>query len=196
MERSELLNSLLKAVPKVFQKYADVSIPFILDVCEEEKVVDTNQISYILATTLHESGMGKYMVEIWGKPPTSYQVNYEGNSRLGNDQPGDGFKYRGRGFCQITGKSNYRYWEKEFGIDFVSNPELMSDPNIAAKVLVRGMRDGRFTGKKLSDYINDKHVDFFSARKIINGLYKADLFQQAAESFVKAFNYGGSIEEK
>lgn len=48
-----------------------------------------------------------------------------GLNNLGNSQPGDGYKYRGRGFIQLTGKSNYESLSKDTGIDFVNNPDLL-----------------------------------------------------------------------
>jgi predicted chitinase len=54
----------------------------------------------------------------------------------GNDQPGDGYKYRGKGFNQITFKAIYKKYSKKIGVDLVANPELMMDPKIAAKVAV------------------------------------------------------------
>lgn len=55
--------------------------------------------------------------------------------RMGNNSPGDGFKYRGRGFIQITGKENYDKVGKIIGVDLVNNPDLANDPEIAAKIV-------------------------------------------------------------
>jgi predicted chitinase len=60
----------------------------------------------------------------------------------GNDQPGDGYKYRGRGFIGITFKTNYKKYGEKLGIDLVANPDLANDPKIAAKIAVMMMLDG------------------------------------------------------
>ena len=54
--------------------------------------------------------------------------------RMGNKDEGDGFKYRGRGFIQLTGRDNYTRAGKDLGIDLVSNPDLASEPETAAKI--------------------------------------------------------------
>ena len=55
-------------------------------------------------------------------------------NRMGNKQEGDGFKYRGRGFIQLTGRDNYAKAGKDLGIDLLGNPDLASQPETAAKI--------------------------------------------------------------
>ena len=54
--------------------------------------------------------------------------------RMGNDKPGDGFKYRGRGLIQLTGANNYRAAGAALGLDLVNHPELVEQPEAAALV--------------------------------------------------------------
>jgi predicted chitinase len=66
-------------------------------------------------------------------PEAVGEIIYGG--RMGNTSPGDGYKYRGRGFLQITGKENYEKVGKIIGVDLVNNPDLANDPEIAAKIV-------------------------------------------------------------
>jgi putative chitinase len=69
-----------------------------------------------------------------GKPEHLAELMYGG--RGGNTDPGDGFKYHGRGYIQLTGKDNYRDMGTRIGVDLVSNPELAALPVNAAKIAV------------------------------------------------------------
>ncbi|UYE93569.1 tail fiber protein [Shewanella phage FishSpeaker] len=72
-------------------------------------------------------------------PVTTANTVYGGAKglSLGNTNPGDGWRYRGRGFIQLTGKNNYKSIGDRLGLDLVGNPKLASeDPNIMAKILV------------------------------------------------------------
>ena len=149
------------------RKYAKDSYPRILAEADKAGVTDPNQRAYLLATADFESNNGKYTTEL------ASGRQYEGRRDLGNTQPGDGVKYKGRGYVQITGRKNYTYWGKRLGIDLVNNPELAAEPDTAAKILVLGSRDGTFTGKKLSYYVNGSNPDFVNARRVINGTDKA-----------------------
>lgn len=66
-------------------------------------------------------------------PEAYFNKVYDG--RMGNTTPGDGFKYRGRGFIQITGKNMYEQVGKMIGVDLVQNPDLANEPEIAAKII-------------------------------------------------------------
>ncbi len=124
---------------------------------------DKRKLAYILATAMVENRLGIYPRELGDY---NYFLKYDG--RLGNNQPGDGYKYRGAGFVQLTGKSNYRKMSPYVNIDLVANPEKAADFNNAAKIIVVGMMKGLFTGKKLSDYLNSSKTDWAGARRIVN----------------------------
>ncbi|MEQ8467602.1 S8 family serine peptidase, partial [Coleofasciculus sp. E1-EBD-02] len=176
------INPIIAAVPSYFKPYAQESIPKILAESQASGVTDIGQIAYILATAQHESHLGRWMEELASGDA------YEGRLDLGNTQPGDGRRFKGRGYVQITGRSNYTQWSQRLGIDLVSQPHKASEPAIAVKILVQGMRDGTFTGKKLSDYINGSSRDFRNARRIVNGIDKAAEIAQIAENYFNVLN--------
>jgi putative chitinase len=84
-----------------------------------------------LAQTAHESGRFMYVRELWG--PTEAQAGYEGRADLGNTRPGDGSKFRGRGLIQVTGRHNYALASEALGLDLLTHPELLEEPENAAR---------------------------------------------------------------
>ncbi|MEG4276734.1 peptidoglycan-binding protein [Microcoleus sp. MON1_C1] len=166
--------------PSEIRPFAKKNLPLILDRCLDNGVIDRGQIAYVFATAEHESHFGRFMMELadgW---------DYEGREDLGNTEPGDGPRFKGRGFVQITGRRNYQIWSEQLGINLIDRPEKAALPEIAAMILVRGMRDGSFTGVGLSDFIVGDRRDFFNARTIVNGRDKADIIAQFAEYYFKA----------
>jgi hypothetical protein len=115
--------------------------------------------------------------------------------RLGNTQPGDGEKYCGRGFVQLTGRANYVDMAEHTGADLVNHPELALQPDIAAKIMVYGAEAGSFTGKALADYLPLSGRAGFDAyreaRRIINGQDKAADIAKLALNFEGALTGGG-----
>lgn len=141
--------------------------------------------AYVLATAWHETGPASSKLhmtprrEIWG--PTPAQQRYEGRADLGNTQPGDGKRFMGRGYVQITGRANYAKASKLIGKDMVTNPDLALDPKSAAKIIVHGMSHGWFTGKKMADFLN-----FTEMRRVVNGNDKAEDIAKHAVKFEAA----------
>lgn len=94
------------------------------------------RIAAFLAQIAHESGRLAYVRELWG--PTPAQLRYEGRADLGNTRPGDGFRYRGRGLIQVTGRANYVQARDGLRLfvpnvpDFEARPELLEAPKWAA----------------------------------------------------------------
>lgn len=135
------------------------------------------QLAYVLATIKHETAHTMLPIDEFGTTDRFdrlYGPPSKKAKELGNTRPGDGSRYHGRGYVQITGRNNYRHAGSQLHIDLENNPELTKEKSIAYKAAVTGMQHAWFTGRKLSDFINEKKVDFVNARRIINGLDRAE----------------------
>lgn len=173
----------------------------------ERRKTPLKHLAYILATADHETGSKLQPIEenlnyttsarirsVW---PTRFRTtadaapyvrepqklaNFVYGGRMGNNATGDGWKYRGRGYVQITGRSNYI----KFGMEAAPNMALV--PAEATKILFDGMDRGLFTGAKLSDY--DNYLDM---RRIVNGndaASKIATFASRYEAALAAAGYG------
>lgn len=142
--------------------------------------------AYLLATAKHETA--DTMQPITESGGRKYFDKYDTGKiakTLGNtpDADGDGYKYRGRGYVQITGRANYAKAGDWLNLDLIGNPDVALQPTIAAAILVRGCAAGWFTGRKLSDYLPG---DYVNARRIVNGTDRAELIAIYADTFEAA----------
>lgn len=120
---------LLQILPNAGAK-AGVFAPVLNTAMQRFQIVGVKRVAAFVAQIGHESGQLRYVREIWG--PTPAQAKYEGRADLGNTVATDGFKYRGRGLIQITGRANYAACGEALGVDLVSQPELLEQPQYAA----------------------------------------------------------------
>lgn len=89
------------------------------------------RLEHFLAQTMHETGGLTWLEELWG--PTPAQERYEGREDLGNSEPGDGKRFKGRGLLHLTGRYNYRRYAADVGAPIVmEQPELLAQPPHAA----------------------------------------------------------------
>ena len=167
---------------------------FILGVYENEYAdrLSLYDLAYCLATAYHETAYTMLPIkEYGGNAYFTRMYDITGNRpslarRYGNTTLGDGPKYCGRGYVQLTWKINYDKASRILGLDLVNNPDMVMQPDIAARIMFQGMYEGWFTGRRLGHYITDTEYDFVEARRIINGTDKAQKIANEADRFLSA----------
>lgn len=125
----DLIRSL---VPTVSAAQAAQVAAALADPAERAGITTRARVAAFLAQLAHESAGFRYLEEIWG--PTPAQRRYEGRADLGNTQPGDGYRYRGRGWIQLTGRHNYRTYGALLGLPLEVQPDLAAQPGTAARI--------------------------------------------------------------
>lgn len=148
----------------------------------DSRVKNPLYIAYMLATTWHETAHTMKPIEEYGKGRgRKYGQNIDINGSRYHNLP---HIYYGRGYVQLTWLANYVKMGKKLDVDLVNNPKLALDPTYASKIMIEGMLDGLFTGRKLSMIKSEK--DFVNARAIINGRDKAKHIAYQAQAFLSA----------
>jgi putative chitinase len=140
-------------------------VPLIEDAMRERGLDDEEMFLFAFATVGIETWAGSFLPTD-ERPSTHSGQNferYEGRKDLGNTQPGDGARFKGRGIIQLTGRANYADVSTRIGVDLVAVPDKANDAEIAAAVL--------------ADYIKQRETrireamwaeDYARARKAVN----------------------------
>ena len=170
---------------------------------------DDRWLAYMLATVYHETDRrmqpveenlnysAKRLLEVFPKYFQSAEeaASYAGKpekianhvyaNRLGNDdeKSGDGWRYRGRGLVQITGKANYAKFK------IAGTPDDALDFDIALTMLFEGMFKGVYTGYALKDFFDGRKEEWVEARQIINGFDRAQDIADYARHYYSAISY-------
>ena len=121
---------------------------------------DPRWLAYTLATAYWETAHTMQPIEEYG---------HGAGHPYGEPDPQTGQTYYGRGYVQLTWKSNYDRMGHALNVELVNHPELALDPAIAASVMFLGMDHGMFTGVGLGRYFSATADDPVNARRIING---------------------------
>lgn len=170
----------------------------IISACDNNCITDYRQRAYIFATAYHEA-YHRNLNPNWEPVREGFSKSNAGAikavtnlfnsgkiSRNYASPEGNGRSYYGRGYVQITHAANYRTLGARLGIDLYNNPDLALDRPISADILVIGMKEGLFTGRKLSTYFTATLTDNVNARRVINGTDKASLIAGYADKFYLA----------
>jgi murein DD-endopeptidase MepM/ murein hydrolase activator NlpD len=157
-----------------FKSQVDTYYSKIVDALKEFNILDRNTLIATVATIRTETGGFQPIHEYGGD---QYFTNlYENRSDLGNIYPGDGAKYHGRGFIQVTGRNNYQYYGNKLGVDLINNPNLALDPTISARILA-----SYFVDRGISTKANQGNWN--AVRYAVNGGYNGlDTFLNVVNS--------------
>ena len=115
--------------------------PAIQTACLGNGLTDRASIIAVLATVATEVSSFEPINEFG--TPERFTKLYEGRRDLGNTQPGDGIRYHGRGFIQLTGRANYRSYGEKLAVALEDEPDRALEADVAAGVLARYFRTGR-----------------------------------------------------
>jgi len=152
-------------------------IDAILDEWDRLGLTDKRWLAYMFATVYHETDKKMQPIEEYSRGKgKKYGVADETTGKI----------YFGRGLVQITWKDNYEKFAAILQLPLVEHPELALDPVVAVKILFKGMQQGIFTGKRLSNYFGSIVEDWIGARRIINGMDRAELIAGYATEFNNA----------
>jgi peptidoglycan L-alanyl-D-glutamate endopeptidase CwlK len=177
-----------KMFPGVPVKNIETNLPFVIQAMDDAGLGDKDMVLMALATIRAETGNFTPLSEFQSKfntapggPPFGL---YDNRKDLGNQGPPDGSSFKGRGYIQLTGRSNYQIHGAAIGLgnQLITNPALANQPDIAAKLLASFLKS-----KEAKIRAALKQNDLKTARKLVNG------GSHGLDQFTQAFNIGKSV---
>jgi putative chitinase len=177
-----------KMFPSTPISHIKQNLPHVLEALQAAGLADKPMVLMALATIRAETASFEPISE--GKSRFNTSPNghpfdlYDNRKDLGNRGKPDGDSFKGRGFVQLTGRSNYKEFGKEIGQNLVNNPALANDPKIASKLLAHFLKSKESKIRKaLAEH------DLALARKLVNG------GRHGLSEFSDAFNIGNRMIE-
>jgi putative chitinase len=139
------VSNLQRAMPGLTLELAQKYLPYLRKAMLERDITTQKRAAAFLAQLGHESVSLRFFEEIWG--PTKAQLTYQG--RMGNVNPGDGKRYKGRGPIQLTGRNNYHLYSQLLGLPLEEKPEMAAQPDIGFRTAALFWT--RLEGNRLAD---------------------------------------------
>lgn len=182
------VSQVARMFPGVPASNIQTNLPFVIQALDDAGLGDKNMVLMALATIRAETGNFTPLSEFQSKfntapggPPFGL---YDNRKDLGNQGPPDGSSFKGRGYIQLTGRSNYQIHGAAIGLgnQLITNPALANQPDIAAKLLASFLKS-----KEAKIRAALKQNDLKTARKLVNG------GSHGLDQFTQAFNIGKSV---
>jgi putative chitinase len=164
------------------------NLPFVLQALADAGLADKPMVLMALATIRAETGNFTPLSEFKSKFNTAPGgvpfALYDNRADLGNQGPPDGANFKGRGYIQLTGRSNYRVHGAAIGLgnQLIDNPKLANEPGIAAKLLASFIKSKE---QAIRNALNAG--DLKKARKLVNG------GSHGLEEFKEAYHTGENV---
>jgi hypothetical protein len=129
------------------QSNISTHLPFVLAGLRARHLGDRAMVTMAIATIRAETegflpideGISAFNTR--RKPFDLYEPGTQVATNLGNTQPGDGARFKGRGYIQLTGRDNYQRIGRQVGVDLVGQPQMANDPGIAGLILAQFLKN-------------------------------------------------------
>jgi peptidoglycan L-alanyl-D-glutamate endopeptidase CwlK len=177
----------VKMFPQTPRANIVTNLPFVLKAMGDAGLADKDMMLMALSTIRAETasfrpiseGQSKFNTAPGGPPFGLYDPPSGIATRIGNTQKGDGPKFKGRGFIQLTGRFNYNKFGPVVGANLIDNPDLGNDPTVAAELLAAFIKDKE---QKIRNALAKD--DLKTARRLVNG------GSNGLDEFTAAFRIG------